>query len=351
MRNEFDIETLADKTIDTLRVSAGQVIALWTSTHSLDLIEALAFRIRERGAFWTTRLTIESLLRRIGQDVPEKHLGLIPEHELRWLEDIDAILEFRDHGGHIPDVPVSRRRAMAAEWIALIDEATRRGTRRVTVLNPTPALASAYGIPLEELQGVCQRAVDIDYDALDIQQEQVRTRLAASRAVHVTSALGTDLHMRIDGRPVHMDIDSIPRGEVYVAPHEDSANGVVVIARAFISGKPVEQLHLTFRNGRVVEVNAPDIYGAESLRELLTASSGEVDHIAEFAIGLNPGITEPIGENMLDEKIGGSVHIAIGMNQNFGGMNKSNLHLDLVILHPTVRLEEMLFVADGVLTS
>lgn len=159
---DFDTALLADKTVDRLGVSEGQVIWLWASTHSLDLIEALAFRIRERGAFWTLRLAIDTLQRRIGLDVPEPYLGLVPRHELRWLDDINAIVSVRDHGGHIPGVPLLRRRAMGAEWIALIDEAARRGCRRVNLLNPTAALASAIGIPLETLQQMCRRAVDVD---------------------------------------------------------------------------------------------------------------------------------------------------------------------------------------------
>ena len=157
MPDNFDIETLADKTIETLSVRAGQVIWIWASTASLDFIEALAFRIRAQAAFWALRLTMESLLHRLGQDLPEPYLGLIPEHELRWLDDIDATVEVRDHGSHIPGVSPSRRRAMAAEWIALIDEANRRGHRRVTVLNPTPSLAAAYNLPLVELRETCWR--------------------------------------------------------------------------------------------------------------------------------------------------------------------------------------------------
>ena len=53
----FDVETLADKTIKMLSIAEGQVIWIWASTHSLGLIEALAFHIRKRGAFWTLRLT------------------------------------------------------------------------------------------------------------------------------------------------------------------------------------------------------------------------------------------------------------------------------------------------------
>lgn len=350
MLDNFDIETLADKTIETLSVRAGQVIWIWASTASLDFIEALAFRIRAQGAFWTLRLTMESLLRRIGQDLREPYLGLIPEHELRWLDDIDATVDVRDHGGHIPGVSASRRRAMASEWIALIDEANRRGHRQVTVLNPTAALAAAYRLPLVDLREACWQAINIDYGALDQQGEQLRRRIAETTAVRVASPLGTNLQMRVDQRPVHVDKDSLPRGKVYLAPHEDSANGVAVIDKTFIRGNPVEQLRLTLIDGHVVETSAPKAGAVDAFRELLSGSSGDKDVIAEFAIGLNPGLTEPVGDSMLDEKIGGSVHIALGMNQAFGGQNRSNLHLDLVILAPTVWLDDSLVVADGTLT-
>ncbi len=75
------------------------------------------------------------------------------------------------------------------------------------------------------------------------------------------------------------------------------------------------------------------------LAELLAASSGDKDRIAELGIGLNPGIRELTGDIQLDEKLGGSVHIAIGMNHRFGGANHSNLHLDMIILQPSLRLD------------
>jgi len=106
-------------------------------------------------------------------------------------------------------------------------------------------------------------------------------------------------------------------------------------------------MRLTFLGGREVGVYAPDSAGADSFWELLSASSGDKDRIGEFAIGTNPGVTEPIGYIALDEKIGGSVHIAIGMNERFGGRNKSNLHLDLVILKPAVWLDDKIILENG----
>lgn len=347
----FDVETLADKTLEMLSISPGQVIWIWASTHSLDLVEALAYRIRSRGGFWVLRLTMESLLRRIGRSVPERYLGLVPRHEIRWLNDVDAIVEINDHSSHVPSIPESRRRAMATEWLSLIDESARRGCHRVLVMNPTRALASAYRIPVETLRQRCWQAISVDYAALDRQQEQVQALLARTRDVVVTSQLGTNLHLAVGGRPVHDDRNCIPRGEVYVAPHEHSANGVVMVDLAFIGGEPVEQLRLTFCNGRLIGVDAHEPNTAELLLRLLAASTGDKDAIGEFAIGLNPGVSALTGITMLDEKMGGSVHVAIGMNEHFGGRNKSNLHVDFVVPRPTVQLDGTPIIRDGRLVA
>ncbi len=348
---DFDVEILADKVIELLGVQEKQVFWIWASTHSLDLIGALAYRIRSRGAFWSLKLVIESLLRRVGKSTPEEYLGLIPEHELRWLADVTAIVEIHDHGGFIHGVEPGRRRMMAAEWQALIEEAKKKGIRRVQVTNPTQALASAHGLDLETLRQRYWPAINIDGAELDRIQEQVGRRFSAARDVHITSAAGTDLWLRIDGRPAHLDTDGLPRGEVYVAPWEDSAQGTAVIDRAFIHGRAVERLRLVFRGGRVASVDAPDPAGAEAMRKVLAISSGSKDVIAEFAIGLNPGAQQPVGDVRLDEKIAGSAHIAIGANEFFGGRNRSTLHLDLIMLRPSITLDKTILMDEGRLTA
>jgi len=343
----MDIETLAIKTIENLSIAPGQVISIWASTHSLDFIAALAYHIRERGAFWTVRLIMDPLLLRIGNELPQEYLGLVPEHELRWLNDISAIIEVRDHGGHIPGVEITRRRAMTAEWIALMDQAERRGCRRFIVINPTQALADAYGVPLDVLQHRYWQALNIDDAALDSSQNQVAQQIANGQDVHITTPMGTDLYLRIGGRPIYQDHNGLPRGEVYVAPLEDSAEGVAVIDRAFIRGQLVVQLKLTFERGQVVHIDAPKAETIHLIEELLAASSGDMDRIAELGLGLNPGVTELTGDALLDEKLNGSIHIAIGMNDSFGGQNHSNLHLDLVMLHPSLWLDGRLIYLPG----
>jgi aminopeptidase len=347
----FDVEMLADRVIRLLDLHQGQVIWIWASTYSLDLVEALAYRIRAAGAFWTLRLGSETLQRRIGLEAPEEYLALVPEHELRWLADVDAIIGVQDHSGHIPDVPVPRRRALGTEWRALIDEANRRGCRRISVLNPTLSLAKAYGMTLDDLCMRYSGALDIDDAVLDASETVVAQALDAADAIRITSELGTDLHLRKGRRPVHQDHQDLPRGEVYVAPHEDSANGVAVIDALSIRDKLARRLALTFVDGRVARVESPDAADAAAFWELLAASRGDKDVIAELGIGLNPGISEAIGQIAFDEKIGGTIHIAIGMNTSFGGKNRANLHLDMVVQRPTVELDSASLIVNGVLTG
>jgi aminopeptidase len=343
----MDIETLAIKTIENLDVASGQVFSIWASTHSLDFIAALAYQIRNRGAFWTVRLIMEPLLKRIARELPEQYLSLVPEHELQWLKDLTAIIEVHDHPGHIPGVAISRRRAMAAEWLALIDAAERLGCRRFVVINPTPALAEGYGIPAEEFQQRYWQAIDIDEAALDLNQRLLSGKLAKAQHIHLTTPLGTDLHLDIGQRPIHLDKDGLPRGEVYFAPVETSVSGVAVIDQAFIRGQTIEQLKLVFEHGRIVRMDARHAEQVGLVKELLGASTGDKDRIAELGIGLNPGVKQLTGDILLDEKLYGSMHIAVGMNDHFGGLNHSNLHLDMVMLHPALYLDgELILLQD-----
>jgi aminopeptidase len=79
----------------------------------------------------------------------------------------------------------------------------------------------------------------------------------------------------------------------------------------------------------------------------MDASNGDKDVITELGIGVNPGVVEPVGNISLDEKIGGSVHIAVGMNDRFGGKNKSNLHQDFVILKSTIWFDGKVMIENG----
>jgi aminopeptidase len=121
----------------------------------------------------------------------------------------------------------------------------------------------------------------------------------------------------------------MPDGEVFTSPVEDSAEGWVRFTYPLVwTGQVVEGAELTFSNGNGVKATASK--GEAFLRSQLAMDAG-AGVMGEFAIGTNQEITRFSGDALFDEKIGGTIHVAMGHGfEQAGGMNKSALHWDLV---------------------
>jgi aminopeptidase len=155
-------------------------------------------------------------------------------------------------------------------------------------------------------------------------------RLAPAREIHI-EAEGTDLTLNVGGRTwVNSDGKrNMPSGEVFTGPHEDSATGVVhFTVPSSPSGVDVDGVQLRFEAGKVVEATAER--GEEYLLNLLDTDDG-ARRLGELGIGTNYGIDRGTREVLLDEKIGGTVHMAVGASYpESGGINDSAVHTDLV---------------------
>lgn len=163
--------------------------------------------------------------------------------------------------------------------------------------------------------------------------------------IRITANDGTDFTLSIKGRKIKVadgimseeDVTNgdnglnIPDGEVYFAPVETSGNGYIKFDYTTIHGFGfIKDLELKFIKGKVVWYNAPGD-GKKIFKKFLDTNTGEKDRLAEFAIGTNPK-SRFIGETIVDEKIFGSIHIAIGNNSGpgFGGKNKASSHQDMI---------------------
>jgi aminopeptidase len=144
-------------------------------------------------------------------------------------------------------------------------------------------------------------------------------------------AEGTDLRLRVGGRTwINSDgRRNMPSGEVFTGPHEDSAQGTVRFSvPTGPQGVSVEQVELSFEAGEVVAARAQR--GEEYLHSALGTDAG-ARRLGELGIGTNPGIDRPTGSILLDEKMAGTVHLALGRSYpETGGRNASALHWDLI---------------------
>jgi aminopeptidase len=238
----------------------------------------------------------------------------------------------------VPPERQMRRQTATGELLARAMERSAKGEFRwCYTLFPTNAYASEAEMSLPDYEdfyyGACLAA---DGDPLTAwkQASAETVRLAewieGHEEVRVT-APGTDIRLGIAGRKF-IPCDgrhNMPDGEFFTGPVEDSVEGEVAFhLPATIGGREVAGVRLRFEAGKVVEASAER--GEEYLIELLDTDAG-ARRLGELGIGTNYAIDRGTREVLLDEKLGGTVHMAVGRSYpESGGVNESNVHTDLV---------------------
>jgi aminopeptidase len=159
---------------------------------------------------------------------------------------------------------------------------------------------------------------------------RLNERFSASDQVRIVGE-DTDLTLSLVGREGEVDDGrtNMPGGEFFFAPVEDSAEGTILYdVPTDFDGGAVDRIRLTFRNGRVEEAQAEQ--GEETLLAAISIDDG-ARFVGELGIGCNEGITRPARSILFDEKMAGTIHMALGASYpHIGGKNKSSLHWDLV---------------------
>ena len=166
--------------------------------------------------------------------------------------------------------------------------------------------------------------------AVRAQQAEVIWQLSAAEEVRIV-APGTDLRLNVAGRQwVNSDGKrNMPSGEVFTGPHEDSAEGYIHYdLPTTFQGRRVRDIRLRFQEGRVTEAVAGE--GDDALQAALATDAG-ARFVGELGIGTNTGIQRPSMNILFDEKMSGTVHLALGNSYpETGGTNQSALHWDMI---------------------
>jgi aminopeptidase len=165
---------------------------------------------------------------------------------------------------------------------------------------------------------------------IHIEQENAIARLTQCKTLRIIGE-DTDLTMQVGGRTwVNSSGEAnFPDGEIFTGPVENSANGHIRFSFPGIyAGKVIEDIRLRFEGGKVVEATAAQ--GQELLQALLATDQG-ASYLGEIGIGANFGITRHTRNMLFDEKIGGTVHLAVGGGYpETGSKNESAIHWDML---------------------
>ena len=197
------------------------------------------------------------------------------------------------------------------------------------------------------------RAIPVDYAELKRKGEWLADRLTAASTARITSAAGTDIELRLDGRAGRNDdghlqqrgsMGNLPAGEGYVAPLENAGDGTIVFDGSLAGyGRLATPVRVTVESGRAVDA---DTDAGAWLLETLDAGGPHGRSLAELGIGTNPAATLT-GNVLEDEKAIGTIHLAFGASAGIGGVNVASVHVDGLVLRPTVELDGERVLDDG----
>jgi aminopeptidase len=320
-----------------LEVQAGQQVVVRSTTLAAPLLLALQEELLTREAWPLVRAELPGADETFWQHARDAHLDGFPAAELAEAQGTDASIGIQAPANTRSLAHVDAgRMARAARARAPVREAAL-GRRWCLTLWPTAAGAQQAGMGTTEFAAFVRRALFLDrgdagmaWHELSQFQARLIERLQTARELRI-EAEGTDLTLSVEGRTwVNSDGKrNMPSGEVFTGPHEASAEGRI---RFTIPSSPrgveVADITLEFREGRVVDARAER--GEAYLKATLATDEG-ASRLGEIGIGTNFGIDRPVGAILFDEKIGGTVHLAVGRSYpETGGTNESAVHWDMI---------------------
>jgi aminopeptidase len=320
-----------------LDVQPGQQILIETTTLAQEAAVALHRAVLERGAWPLLRLSPPGLEADFHRHAREQQLDAVASIELAEVQQADSSVRIIAPASTSPLAqidPATVARHLRAQQP--LREARSRHRWSLTIW-PTHALAEQAKMSEQDYEDFVQRALFLDqsdpvaaWARLRDDQARVIERLASGREVRIETA-GTDLRLNVEGRN-WMNSDgrrNMPSGEVFTGPHERSANGTIRFdVPSTARGVDVAGVELSFRDGEVVSAHAH--IGDQHLQAALATDPG-ARFLGELGIGTNTGIDRATGSTLLDEKIAGTVHLALGRSYpETGGTNDSALHWDLI---------------------
>lgn len=314
------------------RVQPGdRVMINMMEVETRPLVEAVYEAVVKAGGLPEVYYSSDWLKRILLRHGTDEQVDWVPEIESHGMEWADAYIGLR--GARNPfefgDIPADR---LAAHRRAMGKVSTKRNEleRWVLVKVPNEAFAQQSGLSLDETMTFFFDASLRDWQAESARLRALCERFQAAETVRIVGK-DTDLTFSTRGRKYVAGDGrmNMPDGEIFTAPVDDSANGTVYFELpAMYANRRISGIRLRFVDGEVVDASSEE--NQELLERVLALDEG-ARRLGEFGVGLNFGIQSWTGEVLFDEKIGGTVHLALGRAYaECGGTNHSALHWDIV---------------------
>jgi leucyl aminopeptidase (aminopeptidase T) len=371
-----DTDAFAKAIVTTnLGVTEGEKVLIVGPAREMELLEDLAFHVRNVGAFPLLTVTSDRLMERESAELPSRYDSQTHALELALMDLIDVELVVAPDMAPelLAKVPPERLAAQFAAYQPIEARARGRNVRSLEIGNslaPTEWRAEQAGMTKEALAAVYWDGIAVDYAELERTGQAVRERLERGREVHVTHPNGTDLRFQIEDRQVFVNdgviseedrerggaavLAWIPAGEAYTTAVPGTAVGVIVTPETSFLDDPaassaIRNLRVEFRDGRVVSMTGEGP-GFAAYQALYEAAGEGREAFGVLDIGLNPRIRLPEGSRLGSFLPAGGVTLVFGGNVWAGGENDVAWGDARFLTGATVTVDGQPLVQEGRLT-
>lgn len=366
-----DLEQLAQRLVtQSAAVKEGEIVLISGQPHDAELLENIAVHVRKVGAFPLVGYSSDRLSKRLFFDVPEKYDSQADTLGAKLAEVIDVTISIGNSLTQdlFEGADPKRMAARGKAGEAIMQAFMKNNVRTVDIGNnlyPTPWRAERYGMSEDELSQTFWNGVNLDYTELQTRGEQVKAALAAGNELQITNPNGTDLKLRIKGRPVLVSDGIIsaedlkqggpavavylPAGEVYTTPVPGSAEGKVVHTRDFYRGKQIDNLTMTFAAGKMTAMTGSGPGYAGYKAEYDAVADPRKDLFGYVDFGINPNVKLGADSKLGNWVPAGTVTVGTGTNTWAGGDNSVPYGATIYLPGSTVTLDGKAIVENGVL--
>ncbi len=311
-------------------VKKGDMVVINTTLDGYPLAVETVKWVAKKGGSAIVLLNTQEMSKAYYDSVPDEFLDIFPEHYYALLEKSDVIINIRspENTKGLSGVPsekiMKRNKALEKMREVILPK------RWSLTVHPNNALAQQANMSLSDYQDFVYGATLLDWEKESENMLRLKAKLDGKKTIRIIGE-ETDITANIEGRTwvASTAKHNLPSGEVYTSPIETSVEGKVYFDIPFLfNGVEIQGVRLKFEKGEVVEFSAEK--GQDMLEKILNIDPG-ARRLGEIGIGTNRGIKRFTLNMLFDEKIGDTIHLALGnAYPQCGGTNKSAVHVDIV---------------------
>ena len=314
------------KIVKASGVSAGELILVhfWGEDSEKEIANHFLAAVAELGATPVLLQQARSINRDIFASAKE---SCFDERYFDLISKFDAVLDVFACQPIVLGYPLEEEQMnLYRRYIAQLFGKLMECKRFAQIRIPTEANAAESGLDPEDYITRMNEAYDVDYEALGAACRQEAEKYAGAGKVVVHTGENCELNLELTGRKWLADAGDgdLPCGEIYIAPVEDRTNGTVFFEELWLEDEKYSNVTLQVENGEVT--GSSD----EAVAKHFAGMPRENRIVCELGLGMNPNVKSLCGYTVLDEKMAGTFHIAVGANVMFGGANQATDHTDFV---------------------